>query len=393
MKLILRLSVLFLASVSASIMAVEGYEDIYLDREQPVNIHSIFCGANFDNINALKAAYIYTNSEFIEKGTYHFTSSFGNFSYTFNTFGDKDPHQLMSRGTLTNGQTQKSQMKKEACIVGKIPGLPNKLLKNIGKKTLTVDDPEWNQTMAKYGMFGKPAFGKGVYKDQRTASQHDGHDQKVFDANQAYQKALEKQFAKAYKKITRKLPKQLKDAVKYAHQEDGFLASKVYREVKEPSVWTPTSKERYNDQSRKLAHEKSWDIVIQKNFDWLFALTGKDNKLKKTKVEAVSSPNWVGQTLEQKVTVSGIYADGKTLALDFIVKSGKADRSIFDSLEDIKKESHLMRNSPIARSKKPREPVAAPKKASLEVYTPTEKVNIFFSQFREKALGDGYRWN
>ena len=245
-----------------------------------------------------------------------------------------------------------------------------------------MDDPEWNQTMSKYGMFGKPAFGKGVYKDQRTASHHDAHDQKVFRANQAHLDVLAKQFTKEYKRITRKLPRELKDAVKYANQEDGFLKTKTYPEIKEPTVWTPISKERYNDQMRQRAQEKSWDVVIQDNFDWLFALVGKDNKLKKSEVKVIAEPKWHDQTLKQTATVNATFADGKTLSLDFVIKSEKVDRQLFESLDDIKKASHLMRNSPVARSKEPRAPIELPKKGSLKVYSPTEKVNIFFSPFR-----------
>lgn len=391
MTLISRIGIPLLLMSSSSLLAVEGYEDIYLDRERNVNIHSIYCGTDFNNINALKAAYVYTNSEFIEKGTYHFTSAYGNFSYTFNSFGENDPQQLMSRGTLINGQTEKNKMKKELCIVGQVPGLPNALLKNIGKRTLSVDDPEWNLTMKKYGMFGKPAFGEGVYKDQRSAWNDDAHDKNVYAANQAHIKAFEKQFTREFKKLSSSLPKQFKDAVKYAQQEDGFLNKKVYPVVNAPQVWTPTSKERYNDQMRQLAQEKSWDIVIQKNFDWLFALVGKDNKLSKTHVSAKDSPQWVDGSLQQTAVVVGGFANGKALELEFTHKSAKVDNKLFDSLEAISKQSHLLRNNPIASSKAPRKPVALPKSESLVVYNPAEKVNLFFSPFREKYEGDTYR--
>ncbi len=389
--IIKRLSLsLLLASPSA--FAVEGYPDIYLDREQPVNIHSIFCGPNLKNLRALKPGYIYTNSEQIEKGTYYFSSAYGDFSYTFNSVAGQDPTQIMARGLLSGGKTQKTDMKKEICIVGKIAGLPNALTKNIGKKTLSVEDPEWDKTMVKYKMFGKPAFGKGIYQDQRTTAKHDAQDQKVFAANQAYLAETKKLFKVELDKIIRQFPEKLTNAIKYAHQEDGFLEKKVYQVLKEPAVWTPVAKERYNDQQRRLSQEKAWDIIIQKNFDWFFALVGKSNSLESTQVLAGPAAVWNGQQLQQLATVTATFANGKTLALDFLVTSAKVPSSIFNTMSVIKKQALLVRNNPIASSKKPREPIALPAAGSLTVYTPTEKMVIFFSPFRDKNLGDNYRY-
>lgn len=391
-KIIIKRFCLSLLLVSPSLFAVEGYKDIYLDREQPVNIHSIFCGPNLKNLQALKPAYIYTNSEHIKKGTYYFSSAYGDFSYTFNTIDGQDPTQILARGLLTGGKTQKSDMKKEICIVGKLAGLPNALAKNIGKVTLSVEGPEWDQTMVKYKMFGKPAFGEGVYQDQRTTAKHDALDQKVFAANQAYLAETEKLFQIEFDKITAQFPDKLTKAIKYAHQVDGFLKTKVYPVIKEPTVWTPISKERYNDQQRLLAQEKDWDIIIQKNFDWFFALVGKDNLLETTQIIAGPAATWNGQQLQQLTTVTATFADGKTLELDFLVNSAKITSSVFDTMPEIKKQANLIRNNPIASSKKPRDPVTLPAAGSLTVYTPTEKMVIFFSPFRDKDLGENYRY-
>ncbi len=387
-----RIFPLFALLLSTHLYAVDGYNDIYLDREQPIKVHGIYCGENPQQINKFKPSIIYTNSEHIEKGTYYFTSQYGEFSYTFNVIPSKDTTQLMGRGMLTAGKTQKSDMKKELCIVGKIAGLPNNMLKNISTQTISVNDPEWNLTMKKYAVFGKPAFGKGVFKDQRTAAKHDAHDQKVFLANQKYIKKTEQLFVSESKKISRQLPKKVKDAIKYAHKNDGFLMSKTYPVINEPLVWTPTAKERYSDQVRQLDQKKQWDIIIQKNFDWLFSIVGKDNKFKTAKVKHVGKPIWKQQTLEQTVTLLTQFKNGKTLELDFVIKSAKIESSIFDSLETIQKQSHLIRNNPIASSKKPRAPIKLPIKKDITVYTPTEKIVIFFSPFRDKKIGDTYRY-
>lgn len=378
--------------VSQPLLAVEGYKDIYLDREISVNIHSIFCGPNLNNLRALKPAYVYTNSENIEKGTYHYTSAYGKFSYTFNTVNGQQPTQILARGLLKGGQTDKNAMIKEICIVGQVKGLPAQLSKNIGKVTLSVNDPEWDQTMVKYGMFGKPAFGEGVYKDQRTVAKHDAHDQKVYAANQAYLANIEKQFEDKFSQITNQFSKKLDDAIKYAHQEDGFLKSKVYPVIKEPSVWTRIAKERFDTQQRQLGQKKAWDIVIQKNFDWFFDLTGRDNALQSTRLLDSSETKWVEGSLQKLATVSATFQDGKILELDFLVKSKKISKEYMQSLEEIKHQAILVRNSSIAQSREPRKPAELPKANSLDVYSPTEKMVIFFSPFREKALGDIYRY-
>ncbi|MCF6298946.1 MAG: hypothetical protein L3J01_03615 [Thiomicrorhabdus sp.] len=378
-----------LATVCLQSLAVEGYKDIYLDRETPVNVHSIYCGKNLKNLRILKAAYIYTNTENIEKGTYYYTSQYGRFSYTFNAIPGRDPTQILARGLLASGKTKKSDMVKDVCIVGKIQGLPKKLSDGIGKKVLSVEDPEWDAMMAKYGFFGKPAFGKGVYKDSRTVAKHGAHDQKIYDANQAYLKKSEALFSSKFKTIALDLPKQLEAAVQYAYQEDGFIKNKVYPTINKPTVWTKVSKDRYETQQRHLSQMIDFDKVIQSNFDWFFKLTTKGNKLKSVKLLNNSKPKWNGQILEQIATIRGTFEDEQSLELDFLISSEKLLREIFYSLEEVKKAAVLVRNSAIMGSRKPIAPIVSP--SELRVYSNAEKTIIFFSPFRAKKLNETYR--
>lgn len=388
MKLTIALTLLLMITNTFS---VEGYKDIYLDREQTIRAHSIFCGKNFNNLRGLKPTYVYTNTDNIEKGTYYFTSAYGDFSYTFNEVPGKDPKMILARGLLSGGKTQKKDMVQELCIVGKVKGLPKLLLSKIDVITLEVEDPKWDQMMKQLGMFGKPAFAKGLYKDQRTGSKLDAHDQKVFDANQAYLKQLEVYFAKKVLTISKNLPKKLKNAIRYAHQEDGFLQTKKYPVIKKPSVWTATSEKRYEDKVRKQVNEKAWDKVIQENFDWLFKLTGKSNALKSTQIHKIGKVEWNARALQQIVTVSATFENGKSLELDFYVRSSKIKVDLFDTLELIKKKSEASRVTLIASARKVRKTIALPKKRDVKAYDPTSKVNIFFSDFRAKKRGDTYR--
>lgn len=385
------ITTIFVAALSfPSFATVEGYKDIYLDREALINVHSIYCGANLQNLRALKNNYIYTNTEYIEEGTYYFSSGYGNFSYTFKALPGQDPKQLLARGLLTAGNTNKADMVKEVCIVGKLAGVPQQLAKNINKKTLSADDPQWNATMVKLAMFGKPAFGEGVYTDQRTTGKHDAKNKAVYDANQAYLTKAKALFATRFEEIENSLPKQLEDAIKYAYQEDGFLANKVYPAIKEPTVWTSIAKERYDDQQHILAQKKAWDQVIQKNFDWFFTLTTKGNQLKSVKRSNSAAERINGRVIEKVSTISALFENGKTLHLDILISSEKLPSSVFLSLAEIKQEADAIRNSPIAGSKETREPINLPNK--LDVYSTAEKTVIFFSPYREKTLGDTFRY-
>ncbi len=387
--------VLFFLGVflSTSLWAVEGYKDIYLDREKTIRIHSIYCGKDLKNLRALKNSFVYTNSEKIEKGTYYYSSAYGDFSYTFNVIKGQNSENVMLRGLLTKGKTQKQDMQKEVCIVGKIAGLPAVLNNKITVREISVDDPEWDKIMVKYAMFGKPAFAKGVYVDQRTSAKQDQHNQRVFDANQVYLKSVEKQFKQKYDILAEQLKVALGDAIKYAHQEDGFLKTKVYPVVDKPSVWTPAAKQRYEDLSRRAFQEKEYDQLIQQNFDWFFKLTGKENSVKQIKLIPVdATPVWNKGVLQKKISVAAEFSNGKTLQLDFQVKSEKVDEHFFDSMEKIKKQADALRHNALAFSKKTREPVALPQNRTFKIYDNSRKVNLFFSDFRDKSQGDNYRY-
>lgn len=376
--------------VSSAVYAVEGYKDIYIDRERDIVIHGIVCGMDLKDLRSFKPSYVFTNTDTISKGTYYYDSPYGNFSLTFNT---TDNIAVMAQGLLKEGQTKKEEMVKKICIVSKVNGLPNAISKNLNTLTLKANDPNWDKVMTRYTFVsGKPAYGEGVFQDNRTTANFDKADKEIFDANQKYLKGIEKIFSKEYKKIARALPKKLKDAIRYAHKTDGLLVGKTYPAIKEPAVWTPTAKERYNDLSRRRSQTIAWDKVIQENFDWFFKLVGKNNMLKTTRLISKTKPQWNGRTLEQVATVQAKFNDGKSLELDFLITSSKVDTEVFDTMETIKRKSLLVRNNPIASSKKPRSPVKLPTSKSIDVYSPTEKEVIFFSPFRNKTIGDTYRY-
>ena len=148
-------------TTSMSAMAVEGYQDIYLDKQADIIIHGIVCGDDLNNLNKLKPANIYTNTAEVEKGTYYFNSAYGEYSLTFNP---TDNDAVMVRGLLTAGKTSTSEMNKQLCIVKDVEGLPAALRGYLKKVTLKANDPNWVQTMKNYALVaGKPAFGKGEY--------------------------------------------------------------------------------------------------------------------------------------------------------------------------------------------------------------------------------------
>ncbi|MFT7560502.1 MAG: hypothetical protein ACI93R_002422 [Flavobacteriales bacterium] len=281
-------------------------------------------------------------------------------------------------------------MIKEFCIVGQIAGIPQQLAKNIGTTTLSAEDPQWDVTMVKLAMFGKPAFGEGVFTDQRTTGKHDAKNAAVNDANKAYIAKAKQLFDSKFKEISASLPQRLEDGIKYAYQEDGFIEKKTYPVIKEPTVWTAISKERYNDQQRQRTQKIAWDQIIQKNFDWFFALTTKDNELQSVKLSKLSSASLNGRVIEQVSTITALFDDDRTLELDFLIRSKELPREVFASLEEIKREADSVRGSAIAGSRETRTPIDPPN--DLDVYSSAEKTVLFFTPFREKALGDTYRY-
>ncbi len=389
-KSILAITILSTLLMGSSAYAVEGYNDIYIDREKDIVIHGVVCGVDFKNLRTLKPSYVFTNTDVILKGTYYYNSTYGNYSLTFNK--TENP-AVMARGLLKDGQTKKEQMVKSVCIVSPLKELPAALNVNLKKLTLKANDPDWDKVMTQYVFVsGKPAYGKGVFQDNRKTAKFDKADKAIFDANQAYLKGIESIFSNKYKKIVSTLPKKLEGAINYAHKTDGLWKGKTYPVIKEPVVWTPTAKERYNDLSRQRTQKMAWDKVIQENFDWLFGLVGKGNDLKSTHLISNTQPQWNGRILEQVATVQAKFNNGQSLELDFVITSSKVNDEVFDTMDVIKKKSHLVRNNPIASSKTPRALVAMPTDKSIDVYTPTEKELIFFSPFRNKAVGDTYRY-
>jgi len=383
----LLISTLSLISISAS--ALQDYDDIYIDRDKSLKIHSIFCAKNLNNIAALKPAYVYTNTDTIAKGTYYYSSAYGNFSYTFNTIPNT-PSQVLKRGLLKQGQTKKEQMQVDVCIVDKLDGLPPKLNQSLNHKIIEPNADNYNDWMVKYtAITGKPAYAKGVYQDPRNTEKYLKHDQAVFAANQAYVAKLNSVFSQKFDHISQGLGKKLSDAIDTADKNDGFLKTKTYPTIKEPTVWTTTSKERYNDQLRRLAQEKQWDIIIQQNFDWRHNLADKGTTLKSSQI-IPQAPQWLlkgnAMVREQVSTLEAKLSNGKTIELDFNVTSSKVDLKYFQTLADISIKADNARRSLNAFNKKP-QVLVNPESALLEVYSPTKKRIIFFSLFRETKMG------
>ena len=376
--------------VNTSIFAVDGYEDIYIDREQDIVIHGVLCGENLNNLAALKPGYVFTNTESILKGTYYYNSPYGNYSFTFNV---TENESAMIRGLLKEGQTKKEQMIKSICLVNDIEGLPNAARVNLKKKVLKANDPQWDQIMKNYTFVtGKPAYGKGVFKDNRTSQSHAKADEKIYEANQKYLAKFEKLFKSPFNQVTKDLPQKVKNAINFARKSDGKLTTKTYPKVKRPAVLTPTSKERYEDLKRQRQQKIAWDKVMQLNIDWLFNIVGRNNKLVNSKLITKSKPKWNGQSFEQVATIEARFKNGKSLELDFLISSNKVDSEVFDTMETIKKKAELVRNNPIASSKKPRETVKMPTAEEVKAYSSVEKEEVFFSLFRNKKPGDSYRY-
>lgn len=362
-------------------------KDVYLDREQPVQVHSIFCGQDLKNIRGLKNNYVYTNSDNISPGRYYYSSAYGDFSYVYKAIDGKDPNVLMERTLLTSTQTPS---KKEYCIVGKVDGLPQQLTRVMGKTVLSVEDPQWDATMKKLAMFGKPAFAEGVYTDQRTLAKQDSANQKVYDANQAYLKAAKGLFETQFEALVAGLPQRLEDGIAYAYQEDGFLSNKVYPTIKEPAVWTVTAEKRYQQQQSNLHQKKQWDVLIQQNFDWFFALTDKGNKVTSVSIKGAATTEIKDRVFTKVSTVAAKFENGKVLELDFTVTSEEIPASVFWSIDEIKNKTDALRNDIRVRTSRELPTIAPP--TELDIYSDAEKMVLFFTPFRANNAGDNYRY-
>ena len=144
-----------------SVIAVEGYDDIYLDKQKDIVIHGVMCGDDLSDFGRLKPEVVFTNTPNIEKGTYYFKSAYGEYSLTFKP---KENDAVMLRGLLKGGKTEKADMEIQLCMVKDIEGLPKTLSGYLKKTTLKADDKNWAKTMEGYQLVaGKPAFGKGQY--------------------------------------------------------------------------------------------------------------------------------------------------------------------------------------------------------------------------------------
>jgi hypothetical protein len=360
-------------------MAIEGYDDIYLDREQDILIHSILCG-DLNNLATLKPAFVYNNSQSIEEGTFYFSTKYGNYSYTFKPVEDQ-PEQVQLRGFLGPGQTQKEQMKIDYCLVKPLEGAPAQLNTQLTQTLLTADDPSWTTSMEKYALIaGRPAFAAEQYQDPRAMVLFAQYDLEFYENNKAIVKKLEDSFEQQSKEHINKLPEQFKQALAYAKQEDGATKNKQYPPIAEPAVWTPTSKALYEDKVRMQQQERAFDELIQQTFDWLFTQIGKESNLVASRISETTPANWVDNQRQQSVTLSTTFDNGKTLSLIFKINSAKANAELFESLETIKEKSNIKRQSLDIQRNQPRAMHGG--YSSFDVYSPVARVNLFFSQFR-----------
>lgn len=148
-------------TTSMSAIAVDGYQDIYLDKKADIIVHGVMCGDDLNNLNKLKPSNVFTNTPEIEKGTYYYKSAYGKYSLTFNT---SENEAVMVRGLLKEGKTSKDDMDKKLCIVKDVEGLPKALRAYLKKVTLKANDKSREQTMKNHELVaGKPAYGKGEY--------------------------------------------------------------------------------------------------------------------------------------------------------------------------------------------------------------------------------------
>jgi len=360
-------------------MAVEGYKDHFLDREQDIYIHSILCG-DLNNLASLKPAFVYNNSQSIEEGTFYYSSKYGNYSYTFKQI-EGQPEQLKLRGLLSAGQTKKEQMKIDYCIVKPIEGSPPALNSKLTQLQLSANDASWAKTMEQYALVaGRPAFAAEQYQDPRAKVIFAQYDLQFYQNNLAILKDLENRFEQQASQYKQALPEQFEQALAYAKQEDGATKDKVYPAIAEPSVWTPTSKEIYNDQVRKQQHEREYDVLIQQTFDWLFSKIGKDSELISSEITDIKPEVWVEAQRLQTITLSNKFNNGRMLDLIFVIKSAKVNVELFESLESIEEKSNIKRQSLDIQRNEPRVKLAG--YDNLDVYSPVNKINLFFSQFR-----------
>lgn len=146
---------------SMSAMALEGYDDINLDKKKDLIVHSIMCSKDLKDLNQLKPVVIFTNTPTIERGTYYFKSAFGDYSASFSPTQNDSIKKL---DLLQNGKTLKKDVETRFCIVdvkGLESELPRALTFRIKQDTVKADDKNWESLMKNYEFSaGKPVFGK-----------------------------------------------------------------------------------------------------------------------------------------------------------------------------------------------------------------------------------------
>ncbi|ETX11407.1 hypothetical protein MUS1_11155 [Marinomonas ushuaiensis DSM 15871] len=148
---------ILLLATSFSVIAVDGYKDIYIDKDKDIIIHGMLCGDDLNDLSQFQPSSVYTNTPDVEKGTYYFKSPYGEFSLTFNTTANE---LIMVRGLLQNGQTSKDDMVKKLCIVKYAEGLPPGVAKYVQQKVIKAGDKDLELYEA---VSGSPAIGKGQY--------------------------------------------------------------------------------------------------------------------------------------------------------------------------------------------------------------------------------------
>lgn len=388
MKILILINLIIL-----QLFAIDGLKDQYLDRESDIYMHTILCSKDKQRLTNLKPTLIYNNSKDIQQGTYYYSSAYGKFSYSYK-FVEKQPNSVMIRAFLSEGQKQFDQNKVEICLVKKMNTLPAQFNSKISTLVIKPNDPKWNQYMAQGSMLtGKPAFAKGIYEDPRKTKDRGVYAKSVFEANQKFISAIENEYELKAQSITKKIKEEIQKAVAYAKQEDGFLENKVYKKVKEPAVWTHVSKQRYQDQLHSLRVEMEFDKLTQKNFDWFYSLVGRANPL--TNVSLVNEPKgqWKDKILSKLITYELTFADNKKLHLDFTINSDKVNKKYFASLEAIEKDQYNREHNANAFDDKKQELPKVEDAKNLKVYSSREKINLYFSIFSSKKLGDTYRLN
>lgn len=150
------------ATVACQAQTIEGYDDLYIDKNKTITVLTIMCG-DINRLNSLRPVVVYTNNGQIDEAAYSYKSSYGEFSYIFKQIEPGKP--VMARGLLSNGETDKSKAKQDMCIVKQDSKLPKKLNSMLKKDVLEPSDPKWESTMSGLSVVaGAPAYAKGVFK-------------------------------------------------------------------------------------------------------------------------------------------------------------------------------------------------------------------------------------